>query len=138
MAAAAPWLRAVARRSRGIDYVHNAFYSAGRTCATRSRGAGWQPFPTYRDLMVADDGEGKQRSYIASEEICSTLRDMQERNLIVPLVGDSRGPSAAAWWLATSRFTTRRSASSIHRTSSSISSVRPTRGSGSTTTSARC
>ena len=79
----------------GIEYVHNAFYSAGPELRySFGRGAGWQPFPTYRDLMVADDGQGKQRSYIASEEIYSTLRDMQERNLIVPLVGDFAGPKA--------------------------------------------
>ena len=44
--------------------------------------------------MVADDGRGVQRSYIASEEIYQALREMQERNLIVPLVGDFGGPKA--------------------------------------------
>ena len=79
----------------GIDYVYRAFYSAGPELRySFGRGAGWQPFPTYRDLMVADDGQGMQRSYIASEAIYSTLRDMQERNLIVPLVGDFGGPKA--------------------------------------------
>ena len=58
LAAAPPWLRAVARRSRGDRAVHNAFYSAGPDLRySFSRGAGWQPFPTYRDLMVADDGQ---------------------------------------------------------------------------------
>jgi hypothetical protein len=78
-----------------IDYVYRAFYRVGPDLRySFGRGAGWQPFPTYRDLMVADDGQGMQRSYIASEEIYSTLRDMQERNLIVPLVGDFAGPKA--------------------------------------------
>jgi hypothetical protein len=80
---------------RGIDYVYGAFYSAGPDLRySFGRGSGWQPFPTYRDLMVADDGRGVQRSYIASEEIYQALRDMQERNLIVPLVGDFAGPKA--------------------------------------------
>ena len=46
------------------------------------------------DVSRPDGGRrrpGETRSYIASEEICSTLRDMQERNLIVPLVGDFAG-----------------------------------------------
>ena len=79
----------------GIDYVYRAFYSAGPELRySFGRGAGWQPFPTYRDLMVADDGQGVQRGYLASEELYQTLRDMHERNLIVPLVGDFGGPKA--------------------------------------------
>ena len=79
----------------GIDYVYKAFYSAGPELRySFGRGSGWQPFPTYRDLMVADDGRGVQRSYLASEELYGVLRDMHERNLIVPLVGDFAGPKA--------------------------------------------
>jgi hypothetical protein len=79
----------------GIDYVYRAFYSAGPELRySFGRGSGWQPFPTYRDLMVADDGLGVQRGYLASEELYGVLRDMHERNLIVPLVGDFAGPKA--------------------------------------------
>lgn len=79
----------------GIDYVFRAFYSAGPELRySFGRGSGWQPFPTYRDLMVADDGKGVQRSYLANEELYGVLRDMHERNLIVPLVGDFAGPKA--------------------------------------------
>ena len=79
----------------GIDYVYRAFYSAGPDIRySFGRGAGWQPFPTYKDLMVADDGQGMQRGYLASEDLYRALRDMQERNLIVPLVGDFAGPKA--------------------------------------------
>ena len=52
----------------GIDYVYRAFYSAGPEIRySFGRGSGWQPFPSYRDLMTANDGQGLQRSYIASE-----------------------------------------------------------------------
>jgi hypothetical protein len=79
----------------GIDYVYRAFYSAGPDIRySFGRGSGWQPFPTYKDLMTADDGRGVQRGYLASEEIYQTLRDLEERNLIVPLVGDFAGPKA--------------------------------------------
>ena len=78
-----------------IEYVYRAFYSAGPEIRySFGRGAGWQPFPTYKDLMTANDGRGKQRSYLASEELYRTLRDMHERNLIVPIVGDFAGPKA--------------------------------------------
>ncbi len=79
----------------GIDSVYRAFYSAGPDIRySVGRSTGWQPFPTYTDLMTADDGHGVQRGYLASEEIYQTLRDLQERNLIVPLVGDFAGPKA--------------------------------------------
>lgn len=79
----------------GIDYVYRAFYSAGPDIRySFGRGAGWQPFPTYTDLMQADDGHGVQRGYLASEEIYQALRELEQRNLIVPLVGDFAGPKA--------------------------------------------
>jgi len=79
----------------GIDYVYRAFYQAGPEIRySFGRGSGWQPFPSYRDLMTANDGQGLQRSYIASEAQYQSLRDLEERNLIVPLVGDFAGPKA--------------------------------------------
>ena len=79
----------------GIDYVYSAFYRAGPDIRySYGRGSGWQPFPTYKDLMMADDGRGVQRGYLANEEIYQTLRNLEERNLIVPLVGDFAGPKA--------------------------------------------
>jgi hypothetical protein len=79
----------------GIDYVYSAFYSSGPDIRySFGRGAGWQSFPTYKDLMTADDGQGVQRGYLANEENYQALRDMEERNMIVPLVGDFAGPKA--------------------------------------------
>ena len=78
-----------------IDYVFRAFYSSGPDIRySFGRGVGWQPFPTYADLMTADDGAGVQRSYIASNELYGALRDFEQRNLIVPLVGNFGGPKA--------------------------------------------
>jgi hypothetical protein len=79
----------------GIDKIYRAFYRAGPDIRySFGRGSGSQPFPTYQDLMTADDGQGVQRGYLASEEIYQTLRDLEERNLVVPIVGDFGGPKA--------------------------------------------
>jgi hypothetical protein len=79
----------------GIDYVYRAFYSSGPDIRySFGRGAGWQAFPTYKDLMTADDGQGVQRGYLANEENYLALRDIHVRNMIVPLVGDFAGPKA--------------------------------------------
>jgi hypothetical protein len=78
-----------------IDYVYGAFYRSGPDIRySFGRGAGWQSFPTYKDLMTADDGQGVHRGYLANEENYRVLRDMQERNMIVPVVGDFAGPKA--------------------------------------------
>jgi hypothetical protein len=81
-----------------IDYVLGEFYRAGPDIRySIGRGNGQQPFPNfpnYRDLMTERDLDGVQRSYLASEEAYRTLRDMEQRNLVVPLVGDFAGPKA--------------------------------------------
>jgi hypothetical protein len=78
-----------------IDYVYQAFYTDGPDIRySFGRGSGWQPFPSYRDLMDADDGQGVQRSYLASEANYDVVRDLEQRNLIVPVVGDFAGPKA--------------------------------------------
>ena len=47
--------------------------------------------PTYAELMLLDDGQGINRSYLASEENYRRVRDMQKRNLVIPLVGNFAG-----------------------------------------------
>jgi hypothetical protein len=79
----------------GIDYVFGAFYRDGPDIRySIGRGPGWQPFPSFRDLMIEHDLDGVQHSYLSSEQAYQTLRDMEQRNLIVPLVGDFAGPKA--------------------------------------------
>jgi hypothetical protein len=51
-------------------------------------------FPTYADLMTADDGMGRQRSYLASEESFTFLKDLETRNMVVPVVGNFGGAKA--------------------------------------------
>jgi hypothetical protein len=78
-----------------IEYVFGAFYKDGPDIRySFGRGSGWQPFPSYQNLMVEHDEDGVQRSYLASEDLYGTLRDLEQRNLIVPLVGDFGGPKA--------------------------------------------
>jgi hypothetical protein len=50
--------------------------------------------PGYATLMTLTDGRGKNWSYLATKENYSRVRLMEQRNLIVPLVGDFAGPKA--------------------------------------------
>ncbi|MFN8580413.1 MAG: hypothetical protein U0163_05465 [Gemmatimonadaceae bacterium] len=82
-----------------MKYVHGAFlvggpdlsYSFGRGVAGFY---GRRAMPTYGELMVATDSAGVQRSYIASEANYRTLRDLEQRNLIVPITGNFAGDKA--------------------------------------------
>ena len=49
---------------------------------------------TYADLMTSDDGRGQMRSYLANEENFAFLKDLETRNLVVPVVGDFGGDKA--------------------------------------------
>jgi hypothetical protein len=72
-----------------IDHVYRAFFAAGPQMAYAFRSPGY----TYVALMTGSDGHGKNRSYLASESNFQRVREMQRRNLIVPLVGDFAGPT---------------------------------------------
>jgi hypothetical protein len=50
--------------------------------------------PSYRQLMTARDVAGQHRSYLATAESFALVKELQSKNLIVPIVGDFAGPSA--------------------------------------------
>jgi hypothetical protein len=45
-------------------------------------------------MMTQTDGAGQPLSYLTSEEKFSALKDLESRNLIVPVVGNFSGPKA--------------------------------------------
>jgi hypothetical protein len=76
-----------------IEFIYSTFFDAGPNLDynTGGRGAGGNN-PTYADLMEIDDGTGTNRSYLATEENYLLVREMQKKNLIIPVVGDFGGP----------------------------------------------
>jgi hypothetical protein len=50
--------------------------------------------PTYQAMLTETDSAGVNWSYLGSERAFRALKDMEERNLIVPLTGDFAGPKA--------------------------------------------
>jgi hypothetical protein len=69
----------------GIEYAYRAFYS---------RGFAVRFSPTYDSLMVETDSSGVARGYLANEASFAIVKDIESRNLIVPVVGDFAGPKA--------------------------------------------
>jgi len=50
--------------------------------------------PTYWDMVTQTDATGQALSYLASEEKFSFVKELQRKNLIVPVVGNFAGPKA--------------------------------------------
>ena len=44
--------------------------------------------------MTATDGAGKNRSYLANEDAFKFVKDLEERNLVIPVVGNFGGAKA--------------------------------------------
>ena len=85
----------------GIEYVYYALYWCGPSitynCSPyggRGMGGGGGNQVNYADLMVANDARGMQRSFLATEATFRSIKEMHEKNLIVPVVGNFSGPKA--------------------------------------------
>jgi len=80
-----------------IDFIHRSFIEAGPDLRFTSHGRRSQfYYPTYRQLLLERDRTGRQANYLASAEDFRFLKELQERNLVIPVVGDFAGPHALA------------------------------------------
>ena len=80
---------------RGIEYVYHAFAMFGPDIKYSPVGlAGGTIQPTYAALMAATDRGGQARGFLSTEEAFAFLKNLQSRNLIVPVVGDFAGAKA--------------------------------------------
>jgi len=57
-------------------------------------GRGGNSQVNYASLMMADNGSGQYMSYLASDENFAFLKDLETRNMLVPVVGDFGGDKA--------------------------------------------
>jgi hypothetical protein len=81
----------------GIDYVYRAFSTFGPRIQYSSTGTGFYGGgrqPTYADLMTSRGADDVPRSYLSNEGSFRFLKDLQKRNLVVPVVGNFAGPKA--------------------------------------------
>jgi hypothetical protein len=69
----------------GVRTIYETFYYSG---------VGVRAFPTYADLMGATDADGVNRGFLANEDNFMFVRNLELRNMIVPVVGDFAGPKA--------------------------------------------
>jgi hypothetical protein len=77
-----------------IDYSLDAFFRDGPDIHYARLRPKDDPGPSYRVLMTSTDVGGQPRSFLATEEAFAAVKDLQGKNLIVPVVGDFAGPHA--------------------------------------------
>jgi hypothetical protein len=84
----------------GIEYVYQNFFQYGPSINYGSSGGGNGAFgrgfggTNYSTLMAATDMDGISRSYLANEENFNFIKDLEAKNLIVPVIGNFAGPTA--------------------------------------------
>jgi hypothetical protein len=82
----------------GVARAYRAFYAYGPmmnyaaslSLTTMGGGNG----ATYRDLMTQADATGQFLTFLGSDEKFNYVKDLEARNLIVPVVGNFSGPKA--------------------------------------------
>jgi hypothetical protein len=80
-----------------IDAFHRAFVDAGLSLVFAARGrapSGY--YPTLETLLLETDGAGHRSSFLAIESAYQFVRGLEQRDLIVPVVGDVSGTHAMA------------------------------------------
>ena len=80
---------------RTIAAFHQRFAEAGLALRfqTTGRPPQWN-YPTYRDLLTDTDATGRHGNFLASDEAFQFVRGLEERDLVIPVVGDLSGASA--------------------------------------------
>lgn len=78
-----------------IDEIYQAFYTDCLEVryTIRDRPTG-RFFPAYRDLLLEKDLEGHHRNYLATEADFMVIKNLHDRNLIIPITADLSGQQA--------------------------------------------
>ena len=78
-----------------INRIHQAFFAEGPDLKFTSKGRPSRYYyPNYRDLLLEKDLTGKQANYLVSEDDFQFLKSLEERNLVIPVVGNLGGTHA--------------------------------------------
>ena len=84
-----------------LRYVDSVFFTSGPTLNYSSGSGGFgggrggmRGMPTFAQIAGATDEAGVNRGFLGSEMSYAVVRNMQRRNLVVPVVGNFSGPQA--------------------------------------------
>jgi len=87
------------RDQSDLEYVYTVFSYYGPELNYGSTyppniGRGGNSGANFTTVMTATDPMGQQRGFLASEENYRVLRELEGKNLLIPIVGDFGGPKA--------------------------------------------
>ncbi len=88
-------LRLSSEDERTVQYLAQAFVRARPEMRFTSFGRPPRSHhPTYRTLLTETDGRGKQANFLANSSRFHIVKDLHEKNRIIPVVGDLGGERA--------------------------------------------
>jgi hypothetical protein len=84
-----------------LEYIYTSFKDENLEIQYRSGGVNfpgnpWGDFPAFREILLEKDLNGRYGNFLASREDYAFVRDLQEQNRIIPVVGDFSGTKALA------------------------------------------
>jgi hypothetical protein len=78
-----------------IEYVYRTFWHDGLELRFSSIGRNNAlNYPTLEEMLLETDRQGRQQSYLSSEELFQQLKKFEAENRLIPIVGDFAGPRA--------------------------------------------
>jgi hypothetical protein len=78
-----------------LERFHRTFIAEGPELKLTTFGRGERfDYPTYGRLLLETDRGGRRANYLAREPDFQFVKALEERNLVVPVVGDLAGPRA--------------------------------------------
>lgn len=84
--------RVFAANGPGLNYSSGS--GPGGSYGGFGRGGGFRRMPSFADIARATDPEGVNLGFLGTEAAYGRVRDMQLRNMVVPVVGNFAGPDA--------------------------------------------
>jgi hypothetical protein len=78
-----------------LEGIYREFFDQQLDIRFRSFGRpSFRFYPSFKDIVLERDPDGKLGNYLSSEADFQFIKQMQSRNLIVPVVGDFAGPKS--------------------------------------------
>jgi hypothetical protein len=83
------------QEQQGLEYVLKSFKQDGLAIAYQLRDSfRGMYFPSLKEILTATDLNGKQGGFLVSDEDYNTVRNLQLKNLIIPVTGNFAGTKA--------------------------------------------